>query len=234
MPEAQYTEKNKFYDSPEKYYDTIADTYDSGKKKNPYYFESLVSLYTSIIPQQSNVLEIGSGTGDLITRLSVKKGVGFDISKEMVRVAQNKYSNLKNIEYIRHDIKESNEPLDFNFIVLADVLEHVPNLQSFMNQLSLRTPKNTKVIISVLNPIWEWLMMIVEKLNMKVPEGPHVRFTVKDSEEIFKKAGFNIEKRGYRLLVPKKIPFSDFVNKHFYKNRFLARYGFTLYWILSK
>ena len=234
MSEAQAAEKNKFYDSPEKYYDTIAHTYDSGKKKNLYYFENLVGLYTSIIPPQSNVLEIGSGTGDLITRLSVKKGVGFDISIEMVKVAQSKYSNLENIEYIRHDIKESNEPFNADYIILADVLEHVPNLSSFINQLSLRTPKNTKIIISVLNPIWEWLMMIVEKLNMKIPEGPHVRFTVKDSEEIFRKAGFNIEKRGYRFLIPKKVPFSDLINRHFHKNKFLARYGFTLYWILSK
>lgn len=233
MPE-KTSEKSKFYDSPEKYYDTIARTYDNGKKKNLYYFNNLVNLYRSIIPENSNVIEIGTGTGDLITKLSVKSGVGLDISKEMVKVAQEKYGNLSNIKYERHDISESNTPLNADFIILADVLEHIPNLSGFMTQLSKRTQSNTKVVISVLNPIWEWLMMIVEKFDLKVPEGPHERFTVKDSEEIFRNAGFKIEKRGYRFLIPKKVPFSDYINARFYNNKLISRFGFTLYWILTK
>src|SRR4029078_7753040 len=98
--------------SPENYYDSIAESYDIGKKKNLYYFKNLVSLYRSIVPPGSNVIEIGSGTGDLITELSVKNGVGYDISKEMVRIAQQKYGHLKNIKYERHNIYDSKEPFN--------------------------------------------------------------------------------------------------------------------------
>ena len=114
------------------------------------------------------------------------------------------------------------------------MLEHIENLEAFLNQLYSRTQKQSKVIISVVNPIWEWAMSLAEKLNMKIPEGPSERISVLETEILFKKAGFNIQERGYRFLIPKRIPFSNLINKLFYKNKFFAKYGFTVYWILSK
>lgn len=226
--------KNKFYCAPENYYDSIAEFYDIQKKKNLYYFQNLVSLYKSLIVPNSTIIEIGSGTGDLITLLEAKEGVGFDISEKMTEIAQKKYAGKKNIKYAKHNIFDSHELFRADYIILADVLEHIENLEDFLNRLSARTQRESKVIISVINPIWEWAMALGEKLNMKIPEGPSERISVSETEILFKKAGFNIQERGYRFLVPKRIPFSDLINKLFYKNKFFAKYGFTVYWVLSK
>ena len=226
--------KSKFYCAPEDYYNSIAEIYDAQKKKNLYYFQNLVNLYKSFIVSNSTIIEIGSGTGDLITYLDAKEGVGFDVSEKMVKVAQEKYAGKKNIKYERHNIFDSGELFNADYIILADVLEHIENLEAFLNQLYSRTQKQSKVIISVVNPIWEWAMSLAEKLNMKIPEGPSERISVLETEILFKKAGFNIQERGYRFLIPKRIPFSNLINKLFYKNKFFAKYGFTVYWILSK
>ncbi len=218
----------------EDFYNTIAESYDSGKSKNPYYFQNLVNLYKSYIPAQSTITEVGSGTGDLVTYLNPKEAVGYDISAAMVQIAQKKYGHLKNIRFERRNIYDSNELFQSDYIILADVLEHVDNLENFLTKLGQRTPHGGTVIISVLNPIWEWLMMIVEKFNLKIPEGPHKRFTVKETEELFKKSGLDLKERGYRLLIPKKVPFSESINRHFYKNKLIARFGFTIFWVLTK
>lgn len=234
MMDNETPKKNKFYCAPENYYDSIAGSYDIQKKKNLYYFQNLVSLYKSLIVPSSNIIEIGSGTGDLIAHLEVKEGAGFDISEKMTEIAQKKYAGKKNIKYKRHNIFDSQELFRADYIILADVLEHIENLKDFLNQLSARTQGNSKIIISVINPIWEWAMILAEKLNMKIPEGPSERISVSKTEILFKKAGFNIQERGYRFLIPKRIPFSDLINKIFHKNKFFAKYGFTVYWVLSK
>lgn len=67
-----------------------------------------------------------------------------------------------------------------------------------------------------------------------MPEGPHWRLSIKESEELFRRAGFSITEKDYRLLVPKKLPFSDWVNKHFYRSVLLAPWGFVIFWVLTK
>jgi len=91
-----------------------------------------------------------------------------------------------------------------------------------------------RIIISIANPLWEPVLTLTEKLKMKMPEGPHWRLSIKQNEEIFKKNGFKITDKSYRLLIPKKMPGSDLINKLFYKNIILAKFGLVIFWILEK
>ena len=45
-------------------------------------------MLKEIIPESSNVLEIGCGNGQLIGRLNVK-GVGIDLSEKLINKAKN-------------------------------------------------------------------------------------------------------------------------------------------------
>lgn len=220
--------------TPEDYYNSIATLYDREKKKNLYYFENLVTLYKSLIPVTSTIIDIGCGTGDLTVALGTRKATGLDLSVEMIKVAQKKYRGLRNVCFEQCNIYTSNELFKTNYIIMADVLEHIIDLPNFLHQIFVRTPNQSHIIISVINPIWEPVMILAEKLNLKIPEGPHKRLSVAKTEKLFEEAGFKILQTGYRFLIPKKLPFSDLVNRNFYKNKLLARYGLTLYWILSK
>lgn len=224
----------KFSSTPEEYYNSIAPLYDREKKKNLYYFENLVTLYKSLIPATCTVTDIGCGTGDLTAALDTKEAIGLDISIEMVKVAQIKFEGLKNVRYEQCNIYTSNEPFKTDYIIMADVLEHVIDLPNFLHQIYTRTPNQSRVIISVVNPIWEPIMMLAEKLNLKIPEGPHERLSISETEKLFKDAGFNISESSYRFLIPKKLPFSDLINDHFYKNKLLTRCGLIIYWVLFK
>ncbi|MSU73826.1 class I SAM-dependent methyltransferase [Candidatus Kaiserbacteria bacterium] len=217
----------------EGHFDAIAEDYDYWKKKNAYYHENLKALYGEYIPKGERVLEIGCGTGDILARLEPKEGRGVDVSEEMVEIARRKYSGKPNLQFEREDIFESAKMFGYPYIFLADVLEHVGNLEKFMQQLAARTDFGSTVVISVANPLWEPVLMLAEKLHMKMPEGPHTRDSIQETERIFRESGFTLAERGFRLLVPKKIPGSDWVNARFHRLPLLRRLGFVVYWVLK-
>ncbi len=218
----------------ETHFDTIAREYDYWKNKNAYYYRNLIALYRSLIPMGSSVLEIGCGTGDILTKLGVREGKGIDVSHEMIEIARKKHADKKEVTFAREDIHDSNTTYQMEYIFLADVLEHVHDVPRFLSQLARRISPRTKVIVSLANPIWEPLLMLTEKLGMKMPEGPHHRHPIPELEILFVQAGLKIEKKGFRLLIPKDMPGADWVNARFYHNPLLARFGFTVYWILGR
>jgi 2-polyprenyl-3-methyl-5-hydroxy-6-metoxy-1,4-benzoquinol methylase len=218
----------------ESHFDAIAAEYDYWKQKNSYYHENLKQLYGQFIPRGAKVLEIGCGTGDILARLDPKEGRGVDVSEEMVEIARHKYAKRPELHFEREDIFERADSFGYPYIFLADVLEHVGDLERFVRQLAARTDSGASVVISVANPLWEPVLMLAEKLHMKMPEGPHTRDSIPETERIFKAAGFTLAERGYRLLVPKRLPGADWINARFYSWPLIRRFGFVVYWVLNK
>lgn len=219
----------------EGHFDEIAKEYDYWKNKNRYYYDNLMALYASMIPEGSRVLEVGCGTGDILAALKPSEGKGIDISEAMVARARAKYSGtMAHLSFAREDIFDTDTPFTQQYIFLADVLEHVDDARLFLKQLAARTPQGATVIMSVANPLWEPLLMLAEKLHMKMPEGPHVRLSVRDTHAAIKDAGFTCEEFGYRLLIPKRLPFSEVINKKFHALPLVRRLGFVVFWRLTR
>jgi 2-polyprenyl-3-methyl-5-hydroxy-6-metoxy-1,4-benzoquinol methylase len=79
---------------------------------------------------RSKVLEIGCGNGG-VTRLiadvaSKGKVTAVDISPECVNAAKSNLKSYNNIEYVVSDMSDYSSAEKVDFIVLPDVLEHIP------------------------------------------------------------------------------------------------------------
>ena len=218
----------------EAHFNATAKYYDFWKKKNQYYYDNLISLYKSLIRSGMTVMEIGCGTGTIIASLDPREGQGIDISEEMVLIAKRKYGGRSNLRFDRENILERADPIRKDYVILADVLEHVEDLPAFIRHLALRVTPGATMIVSIANPRWEPVLLLAEKLKLKMPEGPHNRISISATESLFEKAGFAIRESGRRLLCPKKLPGADWINRRFYKNRLLARCGFTVFWVLQR
>jgi trans-aconitate 2-methyltransferase len=83
----------------------------------------------------SNVLEVGCGIGtvsSLILRyLSGSRFVGVDISPENIQQAKKINGSYKNAQFIVNDMSRFESDQKFDFVVLPDVLEHIPIEQHF-------------------------------------------------------------------------------------------------------
>lgn len=216
----------------EKHFDIIAKDYDYFKKRNWFYYKNLKKLYKELIPAGKVVLEIGCGTGDLITELNCKKGVGLDISAQMVEIAKQKHPNL---EFIATTVENYKTATEFDFIFLADVIEHLENIPSTVEALSKLCTTNTSLIFTYANPLWEPILMLLEKLKMKMPEGPHYRIPFFKFKKILKKYGLTTVRREWRLLVPANIPLlSGLLNSVFYRIPLLRRLGMLEFLVIKK
>jgi ubiquinone/menaquinone biosynthesis C-methylase UbiE len=199
----------------EQHFDIIAKQYDYFKSKNWYYYQNLKTLYKELIPKDSTVLEIGCGTGDLIADMEAKNAAGIDLSPEMIKIAQQKHPEIK---FSAVTIEQYKTDIDFQYIFLADVIEHLEDIPSTMEALSRVASKNTRVIFTYANPLWEPLLMLLEKLSLKMPEGPHYRIPYHKFKKIFSQYGFETAERGWRLPFPAYIPyFSNIINNTLYK-----------------
>jgi ubiquinone/menaquinone biosynthesis C-methylase UbiE len=220
--------------TPEAHFDRIAKEYDYWKDKNRYYYDHLKVLLQEKIPQNASVVEIGCGTGDLLASVAPCTGKGIDISEEMVEIAKRRHAKNPNLSFARVDLLNDQVSFDEDYVFTCDVLEHVRELPEFLERLQRAMKPGSKLVVTLANPFWEPLLMLTEKLGMKMPEGPHWRLSIQKNEELYRKAGLEQTERGYRLLVPKKTAFSDSVNQNFYKNSLLRPFGFIVYWVLKK
>jgi ubiquinone/menaquinone biosynthesis C-methylase UbiE len=220
------------------HFDKIAKDYDYYKAKKWYYYDNLKKIYKNLIPPQKKVLDVGCGTGDLLANLEPSYGLGIDISQEMIKIAQLKHKNRPNIKFLVGTIGQlisSNFFQKFEYIYMADVIEHLEDVSSVVKSVNRIADSDTKIIISMANPLWEPILFILEKLKLKMAEGPHKRIPVKELESILSKNNFKIIEKDYRLILPAFIPFlSDFINRYFYRIPLLRNLGLVFFIKFSK
>ena len=126
----------------------LANDREKWIRKNKYYYKNLLEMLKFNIPEGSKILEIGCGTGYLLDQLKPSKGVGIDISPDMVRVASEKYS-----EYDFYVMDSENITIEekFDFILISDSIGYFEDVQKTFGQLHKLCKNDTKVIITYIN-----------------------------------------------------------------------------------
>jgi trans-aconitate 2-methyltransferase len=118
----------------------------------------LRNLKKAGLKPDSNVLEIGCGIGTvsslILKFLSQGKFVGADISGESIALAKKMNGIYKNAEFIVNDMSAFTHILKFDFVVLPDVLEHIPVEQhnNLFKVISNVTTKDSVVLINIPEP----------------------------------------------------------------------------------
>jgi len=211
-----------------KHFDKIARKYGYYKNKNSFYYNNLKKLLDKLIPKNKKVFEVGCGTGELLNHLRSKYGYGYDISPEMVSMSRQKFSNSKNLTFSTEWPKEM-----FDYIFMSDVIEHLESPKETFFEIEKLMHRESLFICTMANPVWEPLLMIAEKLKLKMPEGPHKRIAFSDLQSVITGLGMKTIKHDYKLLVPVKIPlFTPFANK--YLEKFLKKFAFIEYFVAVK
>ena len=73
----------------------LASKRDEWIKRNAFYHREVTRALSFFIPVNSSVLQIGSGTGYLLNSLGPGRGVGIDLSPQMVEIAKRNYPHLE-------------------------------------------------------------------------------------------------------------------------------------------
>jgi trans-aconitate 2-methyltransferase len=137
------------------------NTYTEKQKKigvNIRHRTILKNLKAIGLQSNSNVLEVGCGIGTvsglILKNIPNGKFVGVDISNESIELAKRIHSKHGNAEFITNDMSAFSHKVLFDFIVLPDVLEHIPVEQHsnlFKNLSAVSSPKAI-VLINIPEP----------------------------------------------------------------------------------
>lgn len=120
----------------------------------------LKNLKKEGLKPNSNVLEIGCGIGT-VTQLIAKyckngKVVAADISPKSIEIAKKLNNQFNNIEFIVNDMLEFKHQIIFDFVVLPDVLEHIPIEQhlNLFKKIKEHTHEGSTVLINIPSPAY--------------------------------------------------------------------------------
>lgn len=130
----------------------------------------------------SKVIEIGCGIGTvsglILKYISQGSFVGVDISYESIELAKKINSQYHYAEFLVNDMSSFTHSTKFDFVVLPDVLEHIPVQQhlNLFKVLSAVTTENAIILINIPEPNYlnwtrknfpEKLQIIDQSLSMQ-------------------------------------------------------------------
>jgi trans-aconitate 2-methyltransferase len=182
--------------------------------------ERIYSLYRRLLNlnlnTHSRVLELGCGIGTVSYLLSktVKKGLieSVDISPKSIDYAQKKQYESR-VEFFCDDIvKYKPKHTNFDFIILFDVLEHIPieNHHKLFQNLSEISTEKTKILINIPNPDYINYDIknnpeVLQIIDQPIPLNEIVKNTIENDLKIILFETYSIwVKNDYQFLIIEK------------------------------
>ncbi|MDP4624584.1 MAG: bifunctional class I SAM-dependent methyltransferase/glycosyltransferase family 2 protein, partial [Akkermansiaceae bacterium] len=165
------------------------------------YRNMLAACYKRLIPASASVLEVGCGGGDLLSRLSVRKPTGVDLSE-------------KQLQRARQQIPDGNFHLQageelsldgvFDHIVVSDTANHAADVQRLFQQLHSVSRSDTRLVVNIYNTLWRPVLSLAAMLGLKSREPASNWLSDTDLRSFLELAGWETLKTSAHILLPVK------------------------------
>jgi len=174
----------------------------------------IVNYLDQINSEINSIIEVGVGEGQIlelaISRFGSQSYTAVDIAEGILKVAKDNLKQFSNqIEFDLGDIKDLQyDDSKFDLAICCEVLEHVPNAEIGVKELSRILKPEGYAIISVPNePIWRILNMVRGYYWKDLGNTPgHVNnWSSSGIRKIIEQEGFTV------LNVSKPLPWSMFL-----------------------
>ncbi|MBI2075594.1 MAG: glycosyltransferase [Candidatus Harrisonbacteria bacterium] len=198
-----------------KFFDDVAPKREAWQARHSYYHGAIRKTAQFFIPKGSAVLDVGSGTGDLLASVAPKRGVGVDVSPKMTALAAKRHPTLT---FFTMDAEHLTLSEPFDHIICSDLVSYLPDVQRAFMEIKKVAHDRTKILITYTNFLWEPLLRFAEFMHLKMSSPAQNWLSAGDLENLLHLAGFEVVKRGEEMLLPVYIPLVSYV-----VNRFIAR-----------
>jgi SAM-dependent methyltransferase len=176
-----------------------------------YYQQLLRKQYGFWVPPGLRVLEVGCGLGDLLAAVKPARGVGVDFSPAMVRLARERHPEL---EFQVADAMEYAVKEKFDYILLADLVNDLPDVQAVFERLHSAAHPRTRLVVNFFNNLWRPVLGAAAKLGFKSPTPLQNWLSTDDVKNLLHLAGWEVIKTDARVLWPARLPlWSAFCNR---------------------
>jgi SAM-dependent methyltransferase len=187
-------------------FDRMAPERQAWIARNQYFYEADRAYMRFLVPAGANVLEIGCGDGQLLAALEPRRGVGIDLSPEMIRLARERHpsmefhvANAENAE----SLKTVTGP--FDYIVVSDTIGLIEDVEAFFRILHGLTTPETRLIVAYYSHLWEPALHLAETLQQKMPQVQQNWLSTADIAGLMALADFEMVRKEWRSLVPRRL-----------------------------
>ena len=208
---------NQYHDSAEKihretrqsHWDAIARKRDAWHGMGGWYHRRIEQIYRFLISPGQRVLEIGSGTGNLLAAVQPAQRLGIDFSTEQVTRARSRFHKIEFIQADAHDLSAIQGT--FDAIILSDLINELWDVQQVLEQIKHLCKPRTRIIINFYSRLWELPLRITQLLNLATPTLAQNWLTRSDVTNMLSLAGFETIRSWQDVLWP--LPLGGFFNK---------------------
>lgn len=199
-----------------RHWDKVAVRSQEHKGLGGYYHRRLKEVFRFYVPPGSRVLEIGSGTGDLLAGLAPAFGVGIDFSYQMVNRSKSDHPECHFIAADGHCLPLAGS---FDFIILSDLLNDVFDVQSLLDEVRRLCNPTTRILINSYSRVWQFPLWLAEKLGAAKSNLPQNWLTPEDIRNSLNLSKMEIIRNWLEIILPLTIPVLDT-----FFNNFLAKF----------
>ena len=197
------------------YFNQQAPKRAKGSGLNAYYWRDIYQYVDYFIDEESSVLEIGCGTGELLHNLKAKKKTGIDFSEGMIQEAQTKHPD---IQFITGEAEHLDDSVKYDVIILSNLVGYLHDVQAVFTELNKVCHERSKIIVNYYSKLWEPALSVAEKLGLKTPGPQQNWLTQQDLNNLLYLAGFDVYRYNRRMLLPLYVPIlSPLLNRYIAK-----------------
>lgn len=200
-------------DRVREHYDSVASTRDAWYRRSGYYHGHVERLVRGLIRTGSSVLELGSGTGNLLAAVAPATGVGVDLSPEIVRIARQNHPRL------RFEVGDA-EALElsgatFDYVVASDLVGELEDIAAMLDSVRSVSDERTRLVLTFHNPALEGALRLAQRFGLAMAPARQNWVGRLTMLNLLGLADYEVELVRHSMLVPKHIPLvADFANRH--------------------
>ncbi len=191
--------KRAFLDNSE----TYAAQRETWIARNATYYNDDLRYMRFLIPENARVLDLGCGTGRLLSALKPLHGVGVDFSPSMVAEARRLHPEC---EFFVGDIERPEEleqvEGQFDYIILSDTIGALDDIEDALRLLHRFCMPQTRIVIAYYSSYWGALVDLATKGGWRMPQPPQNLLSKTDFLNLLDLADFEPIRMEWRQLVP--------------------------------
>lgn len=189
------------------FFDDFAGRIDDWRARNSYLYQSDQKFLKFLIPEGAQIAVLGAANGDLVAALKPARGVGVDLSPNMVELARAKHPKYEFFEGDVETLSSFAHTLGgpFDYIILADTLGYLDDAQNALAQLRTLCHDDTRIVVAEYSHLWEPLLRAAEAIGLKMKQPDLNYIGAIDVDNLLDLNDFQQIKRERRMFSPYRL-----------------------------
>ena len=180
------------------YFNTLAKKRKK-RRISSYYWNEISNYSNYFSHEDSSVLEVGCGSGDLLARIAGSRKVGIDFSEEYITWAKEQHKD-KNIDFLVMDANNITIGEKFDLIIISNLIGFVDDIENVFEQVKKVSHPNTKVIVQFYNSLWEPVIKFAELIGLKRKTPTQNWLNSRDINNLLFVSGFDVYRNAKRMI----------------------------------